>query len=158
MMRVRMRTGLIVMMLALTTGCAGEPADEQPTVATPEPSPTAPAPATPAPSTAPTTAAPRSGANDPADPTEPPPLRPSPRPMNPSKKPATGGPTEVIGVVTAGVEGGGCLMLAGYLLLNPNPRVVREGARVRVTGEVRTDMVTTCQQGTPFMIETAEPA
>jgi hypothetical protein len=88
--------------------------------------------------------------------------RPSPRPKGTitlpaeSKRPPAGA-TELTGTVTAGVEGG-CLLLDGYLLLNPNPRVVREGARVRVTGYVRTDVVTTCQQGTPFMIETAEPA
>jgi hypothetical protein len=89
--------------------------------------------------------------------------RPSPRPKGtitlpgePSKPAA--GAMELTGTVTAGVEGGSCLLLDGYLLINPNPRVVREGATIRVTGRVRMDMMTTCQQGTPFEIETAEPA
>ncbi len=87
--------------------------------------------------------------------------RPSPRPKSsltlPAETAKPGGTLTLTGTVTGGVEGG-CLLLDGYLLLNPNPRVVREGARVTVTGEVRQDMVTTCQQGTPFMIRTAEPA
>jgi hypothetical protein len=89
--------------------------------------------------------------------------RPSPRPKGSLSLPAgTAKPGSALtltltGTVTGGVEGG-CLLLDGYLLLNPNPRVVREGARITVTGEVRQDMATTCQQGTPFMIRTAEPA
>ena len=87
--------------------------------------------------------------------------RPSPRPKGsltlPGGTAKPGSTLTLTGTVIGGVEGG-CLLLDGYLLLNPNPRVVREGARVTVTGEVRQDMVTTCQQGTPFMIRTAEPA
>lgn len=90
--------------------------------------------------------------------------RPSPRPKGTitlpgeTGKPPVAGATELKGTVTAGVEGGRCLLLDGYLLINPNPRVVREGATIRVTGRVRMDMMTTCQQGTPFEITTAEPA
>jgi hypothetical protein len=61
------------------------------------------------------------------------------------------------GTVVAGAEEG-CLLLDGYLLLNAPTDVVREGARVRVTGQIRTDLVSTCQQGTPLMVESARPA
>ncbi|BCJ66423.1 hypothetical protein GCM10009779_55380 [Polymorphospora rubra] len=60
------------------------------------------------------------------------------------------------GTVTAGVEPG-CFLLDGYLLVGGTP-TVRAGARVTVTGRVQADMMTTCQQGTPFVVETVEPA
>jgi hypothetical protein len=66
-------------------------------------------------------------------------------------------PTELTGVVTAGVEPG-CLLLDGYLLVGGDPTVVRTGARVRVTGRVESDLLTTCQQGTPFRVSAAAPA
>ncbi|MEV7232283.1 hypothetical protein AB0M79_35580 [Polymorphospora sp. NPDC051019] len=60
------------------------------------------------------------------------------------------------GTVTAGVEPN-CFLLDGYLLVGGTP-TVRAGARVTVTGRVQADMMTTCQQGTPFVVEAAEPA
>jgi hypothetical protein len=71
--------------------------------------------------------------------------------------PKTGVRETLIGTVVAGTEEG-CLLLDGYLLLNAPTDVVREGARVRVTGLIRTDLVSTCQQGTPLMVESARPA
>jgi hypothetical protein len=123
-----------------------------------------PGPGSPAPSSAPSDVAsptPPAVAPTPSDLDPLPTYRPSPRPKGSLTLPAgtakPGSTLTLTGTVTAGVEGG-CLLLDGYLLLNPNPRVVRDGARVMVTGDVREDMVTTCQQGTPFMIRTAEPA
>ncbi|HEU5110476.1 MAG TPA: hypothetical protein VFT95_18195 [Micromonosporaceae bacterium] len=66
-------------------------------------------------------------------------------------------PTELTGVVRQGVEAG-CLLLDGYLLLGGDRAVVRAGARVTVTGRVDSGVMTTCQQGTPFQVETAAPA
>jgi hypothetical protein len=139
-------TGLAVALFA--AGCAGQ-------------SPGSPAPSgTPAPSDV-VTPTPPAVAPTPSDTDPLPTYRPSPRPKGSLTLPAgtakPGSTLTLTGTVTGGVEGG-CLLLDGYLLLNPNPRVVREGARVTVTGEVRQDMMTTCQQGTPFMIRTAEPA
>jgi hypothetical protein len=61
------------------------------------------------------------------------------------------------GTVTAGVEHG-CLLLGEFLLIGGNRAVVRAGARVTVTGRVVPDLVTTCQQGTPFVVASARPA
>jgi hypothetical protein len=59
--------------------------------------------------------------------------------------------------VRPGVEPG-CLLLQGYLLLGGPRELLRDGAQVKVTGRVQPDLVTTCQQGTPFVVEAAEPA
>ena len=59
------------------------------------------------------------------------------------------------GTVTAGVEPG-CLLLEGYLLVNAPTSLVYEGVRVKVTLEVRGDLVTTCMQGTPATITSAQ--
>ncbi|WP_374272827.1 hypothetical protein [Actinoplanes sp. M2I2] len=61
------------------------------------------------------------------------------------------------GTVTAGVEPG-CLLLDGYLLVGGDRTVVRAGLRITVTGRVVPDLVTTCQQGTPLVVTSAQPA
>jgi hypothetical protein len=48
-----------------------------------------------------------------------------------------------------------CLLLDGYLLVGGPRDVLTAGARVTVTGRVEPGMMTTCQQGTPFTVETA---
>jgi hypothetical protein len=63
----------------------------------------------------------------------------------------------VTGTVTAGVEPG-CLLLGTYLLVGGPTDVVREGARVTVTGRVEAELATTCQQGVPLRVEDARPA
>lgn len=76
-------------------------------------------------------------------------------------KPGPGGVViTVVGVVTEGVENG-CKILAtgsgsGYLLLGGGADTPY-GARVRVTGEVRPDIMTTCQQGTPLVVRSVTP-
>lgn len=72
-----------------------------------------------------------------------------------SRAPAA--PIRVTGVVTPGVEAN-CLLLEGYLLIGGDPEVLRLGATVTVTGRVDRDVLTTCQQGTPLLVATAEPA
>jgi hypothetical protein len=61
------------------------------------------------------------------------------------------------GTITAGVEHR-CLLLDGYLLVGGDRTVIRAGARVTVTGRIVPDLVTTCQQGIPFMVTSVEPA
>jgi hypothetical protein len=56
--------------------------------------------------------------------------------------------------VQAGVEGN-CFLLDGYLLVGGPREVITAGARVTVTGEVRTGLMTTCQQGIPFLVRSA---
>ncbi|WP_405427261.1 hypothetical protein [Micromonospora sp. NBC_00617] len=81
-------------------------------------------------------------------------------PSDPLKSP--GGPTvpppvgatELTGTITAGVEPN-CLLLDGYLLVGGPRDVLAAGTRVTVTGRVETGMMTTCQQGTPFVVESA---
>ena len=60
------------------------------------------------------------------------------------------------GTVAAGVEHG-CLLLDGYLLVGGDRAVIRAGARLTVTGRVVPDLITTCQQGTPFVVTSARP-
>jgi hypothetical protein len=67
------------------------------------------------------------------------------------------GPMTLTGTITAGVEPN-CLLLDGYLLLGGPREQLRGGARVTVTGRVQPGLMTTCQQGTPFVVDTAQPA
>ena len=61
------------------------------------------------------------------------------------------------GTITAGAEHQ-CLLLDGYLLVGGDRAVIRAGARVTVTGRVVPDLITTCQQGTPLMVTSVQPA
>ncbi|GAB3143553.1 hypothetical protein GCM10027290_20040 [Micromonospora sonneratiae] len=94
------------------------------------------------------------GTTDPGNPSPPPAKSPAPRP--PGTTPSTGAVT-VSGTITAGVEAG-CLLLDRYLLVGGPGEVLRAGARVTVTGRVQPDLMTTCQQGTPFVVESAKAA
>lgn len=77
--------------------------------------------------------------------------------MSGTGKPVADGPEiTVTGVMRAGVEGR-CLVLATpggdqYQLLNADPSVAFEGARLTVTGRVAHGVSTTCMQGKPFRI------
>lgn len=74
-------------------------------------------------------------------------------PAGPSKPPPVGAAT-LTGTVQAGVEPG-CLLLDGYLLIGGPREVLTVGASVRVTGKIQPDLMSICQQGIPFMVETA---
>jgi hypothetical protein len=67
------------------------------------------------------------------------------------------GLSTLTGTVTAGVEAH-CLLINGFLLVGGDRSVLKPGARVTVTGRVDRDLVTTCQQGTPFVVTSAAPA
>jgi hypothetical protein len=69
-------------------------------------------------------------------------------------KPAETGSKTLSGTITAGVEPG-CLLLEDHLLLIDDPALksaAKEGATVTVTGRAEKGMMTTCQQGTPFVV------
>ncbi|RZT82676.1 hypothetical protein EV382_5986 [Micromonospora violae] len=83
----------------------------------------------------------------------PPPGVKTAKPGGPSTPPGVGA-TTLSGTVQGGVEPG-CVLLDGYLLLNGPRDVLTPGARVEVTGRVERGMMTTCQQGTPFVVESA---
>jgi len=72
----------------------------------------------------------------------------------PSGKPSGGALMEISGTVVEGVEMG-CRLLDQYLLV-PGPGISRDdlrvGATLTVRGQVQRDMMTTCQQGTPFQV------
>ncbi|BCB84472.1 hypothetical protein Psuf_017850 [Phytohabitans suffuscus] len=72
----------------------------------------------------------------------------------PSGQPPAGASTEVSGTVVEGVESG-CRLIDQYLLL-PGPGISRDdlriGATLTVRGRVERGMMTTCQQGTPFVV------
>ncbi|MET8119164.1 hypothetical protein [Micromonospora sp. NPDC005189] len=75
------------------------------------------------------------------------------KPGGPSTPPGVGN-TTLTGTVQSGVEPN-CVLLDGYLLLGGPRDVLTPGARVEVTGRVEPDMMTTCQQGTPFVVSSA---
>ncbi|MEE6256984.1 hypothetical protein [Plantactinospora sonchi] len=68
--------------------------------------------------------------------------------------PSAGSAITLTGVVREGVEHG-CYLLDNYLLVGGPREVITAGGRVTVTGRVQADLMTTCQQGVPFMVETA---
>lgn len=72
-----------------------------------------------------------------------------------------GAPRTLRGTVTEGVEQG-CLLLASpdgdYLLVGGDRSVLRPGSQVVVTGVVEPDLLTTCQQGMPLRVVSAERA
>jgi hypothetical protein len=72
----------------------------------------------------------------------------------PSGKPSGGASMEISGTVVEGVEMG-CRLIDQYLLM-PGPGINRDdlriGAMLTVRGRVEKGMMTTCQQGTPFVV------
>ena len=63
------------------------------------------------------------------------------------------------GTVAEGVEAG-CVVLNAdngvvYLLIGGDSQVIVAGARVEVQAVIQTDLVTTCQQGTPATVQSA---
>jgi hypothetical protein len=129
-MSMRARTvvvGIAALAALLLGACAGEAGDDGP-----EPSPTTGAPS-----------APPTGA----------PILPT-LPPTPSLPPRDGELT-ITGEVIEGVEAG-CLLLAtdtgDYLLFGEATEGLQVGATVTLRGQVRPDMMSTCQQGSPFQV------
>ncbi|WDZ86856.1 hypothetical protein [Micromonospora cathayae] len=112
---------------------------------------------------------PSSGPTDPADPTAPGSAMPpaaTPSGSQPTEWPPGGpggkaspapGGAVITGTVTSGVEPG-CLLLGEYLLVGGPRDVIKAGAKLTVSGKVQPDLMTTCQQGTPFLVDSAKPA
>ncbi|BCL15680.1 hypothetical protein [Micromonospora sagamiensis] len=99
-----------------------------------------------------------------ADPVVPPPAGKPPTERQPTEWPpggpgassAPGGAT-ITGTVTSGVEPG-CLLLGEYLLVGGPRDMIKSGAKLTVTGRVQPDLMTTCQQGTPFLVDSVRRA
>ncbi|SCE79902.1 hypothetical protein GA0070607_1723 [Micromonospora coriariae] len=100
----------------------------------------------------PSAATPSTGA--PTTPTAPGPTPKTPKPPGGPTLPPPVGATELTGTITPGVEPN-CVLLDGYLLIGGPRDVLTAGAKVTVTGRVEPGMMTTCQQGTPFVVEGA---
>lgn len=120
---------LAVLLSACAGGQGGEQAGDPELTDTPSLSPVTPAPS----------------------PTDSPPVVPAPS-EEPTGKP---GLTTLTGEVFAGVEAG-CLLLqtstGDYLLIGEVAGQMQTGSTVTVRGQVRTNLATTCQQGTPFEV------
>ena len=71
--------------------------------------------------------------------------------------PTPGRTLTLTGIPEPAVEAGG-LLLDGYLLVGGPRELLGSSRRVRVTGRVQPDLMTIWQQGTPFVVESAEPA
>jgi hypothetical protein len=66
----------------------------------------------------------------------------------------------IIGVVEAGAEAGCWSLMTDttrYLLLADDQSLFTPGARLQVRGTTRPNLMTTCQQGTPFLVYSAGP-
>ena len=77
--------------------------------------------------------------------------------MTPEDLPVPGRRLTLTGVPQPAVEAGG-LLLDGYLLVGGPRALLGSGAPVTVTGRLREGLLTVWQQGTPLVVETAEPA
>jgi hypothetical protein len=68
--------------------------------------------------------------------------------------PSDGATTTISGTIDAGVEPN-CIVLDKHLLVLKDAEqkaIARPGASVTVTGTPKPDMMTTCMQGTPFVV------
>ena len=94
-----------------------------------------------------------------------PPFTASPLTPEPSGPPEPSGKnyaTTIRGSMQEGVEAG-CLLLKAddgklYLLLGGDRRVIAGGGRLEVVGTAQPGLMTTCQQGTPFMVSSVRAA
>ncbi|HZB49526.1 MAG TPA: hypothetical protein VE547_10575 [Mycobacteriales bacterium] len=77
--------------------------------------------------------------------------------MEPEDLPPPGRRLTLTGVPQPAVEAGG-LLLDGYLLVGGPRDLLGRGTAVTVTGRVQEGLLTIWQQGTPLVVETAEPA
>ncbi|SCE73705.1 hypothetical protein [Micromonospora mirobrigensis] len=134
------RTAFTALIVSVALAACAGPGEE-----TAGPGPTGATPVTSEPSPSPTP-------SDPQMPVDPLPTRKG----GPSKPPGPGA-TTLTGTIQAGVEPN-CLLLDGNLLIGGPRDVLKPGTRVVVTGKSQPDMMTTCQQGTPFVVESARPA
>jgi hypothetical protein len=133
-MMIRRSGALVALVVALSlAGCAGDTAATDSAAGAGAPAPASPSPSPSIPSGEPTT-----------DP--------------PGGKDTSAGTQTLTGTVAAGVEPG-CLLLNGssgsHLLVIKDAKAraaATVGASVTVVGKPQPDMMTTCQQGTPFLV------
>ncbi|MDG4793302.1 hypothetical protein [Micromonospora sp. WMMD1082] len=145
MRTLRIAATALIVCTALVA-CGGQDAGDGPA----PPTPTGASPVTELPTPDPTgSAPPPSDPVDPTAPASPPGKRPSGEP-----RPTATSELTLTGRIESGVEPG-CLLLDGYLLLGGPRDVLTAGASVTVTGRPAPDMLTTCQQGTPFQVASA---
>ncbi len=88
---------------------------------------------------------------------------PSAAPTEESGKPSAPVGQTITGTVTAGVEPN-CVLLSGggtdYLLIFEDPALrdqVKTGEQATVVGRAEKGQMTTCQQGTPFIVTSVRP-
>ncbi|TDC24892.1 hypothetical protein E1211_31355 [Micromonospora sp. 15K316] len=141
-MRTLRLAAVALVAVAALSACGGQDGTGTPTTTPTSTGASAVTDQPPTPSTAPT---------GPTSPSTPP--RGTTKPGGPTLPPPVGA-TELTGTVVAGVEPN-CLLLDGYLLIGGPRDVLAVGAEVTVTGRVQPGMMTTCQQGTPFVVEAA---
>ncbi|WP_455565816.1 hypothetical protein [Micromonospora wenchangensis] len=147
------RMAVVVLLLAAgvaPAGC-GDGADVTGPPATPTSSPTSTA--TPSDTVPPSAPPPASVTLSAPPPGSVPPGGVKPPPGGPRLPPGPGA-TELTGTVESGVEPG-CLLLDGHQLVGGPTDVLVKGARVTVTGRAQPDLMSTCQQGVPFLVESA---
>jgi hypothetical protein len=90
----------------------------------------------------------------------PPSIAPTTAPAAPSFGLApSGAETAIRGTIREGVEPG-CVLLATdaktYLLIGGDKALLQSGSQVTVYGVEQSDLMTTCQQGTPFKVTRVE--
>lgn len=73
----------------------------------------------------------------------------------PSTPPSIEDINELVGVPEAGVEND-CWLLDDFLLVGGDRKLIASGEEVRIVGQIDKNMMTTCQQGTPFVVESVE--
>ncbi|WUI05570.1 hypothetical protein OHQ87_20290 [Micromonospora sp. NBC_00421] len=136
-------------------GCgSGDGTDVTGPPATPTSSPSTTAtPSTTGAPSAPSTGALPPGASVPPGGPKLPPGGPKLPPGGPKLPPGVGA-TELTGTIESGVEPG-CLLLDGHQLVGGPKDVLVVGARVSIIGRARPDLMSTCQQGVPFVVESA---
>ena len=71
--------------------------------------------------------------------------------------PGPGQPIILTGIPSQGVEVN-CLLLDGYLLLGGPRELLASAQTLAIAGRTDESLMTTCQQGTPLLVESAGPA
>ena len=127
-------TGVLLVGGLAACGASGDGGSAAPSSSSYVPLPTEPAPTTSAPITVP------------------------PQTDKPGTNPTKGDAVTLTGTIEAGVESG-CLVLRTegkmYSLFGGDPSIMVAGKQVEVTGHETPDVMSFCQQGVPFQVESA---
>jgi hypothetical protein len=75
----------------------------------------------------------------------------------PTPVPGPGQPIILTGIPLQGVEVN-CLLLDGYLLLGGPRELLASGQTLTIAGRTEESLMTTCQQGIPLLVQSAQPA